>query len=144
MNVNLTSVTATWMQTVLTHMVLTNAHVKWDTSAMDAHVQVVLIFSYITSFCWSSHNFMQRYPCMFMQRVTTIYIFCYTFCNDKRNYMTMGHKNDKVKNLSIVSQIFTSVKEITLVTWMLHARTPKDRMFVLVTPEWNGSDCTGT
>ena len=45
-----------------------------------------------------------------------IYIFCYTFCNDKRNYMTMGHKNDKVKNLSIVSQIFTSVKEITLVT----------------------------
>ena len=30
--------------------------------------------------------------------------------------MTMGHKNDKVKNLSIVSQIFTSVKEITLVT----------------------------
>ncbi|RMX43884.1 hypothetical protein pdam_00021081 [Pocillopora damicornis] len=31
--------------------------------------------------------------------VTTIYIFCYTFCNDKRNYMTMGHKNDKVKNL---------------------------------------------
>ena len=59
---------------------------------------------------------MQRYPCMFMQRVTTIYIFWYTFCNDKRNYMTMGHKNDKVKNLSIVSQIFTSVKEITLVT----------------------------
>ena len=30
------------MQTVLTHMVLTNAHVKWDTSAMDAHVQVIL------------------------------------------------------------------------------------------------------
>ena len=59
---------------------------------------------------------MQRYPCMFMHRVTTIYIFCYTFCNDKRNYMTMGHKNDKVKNLSIVSQILTSVKEITLVT----------------------------
>ena len=32
------------MQTVLTHMVLTNAHVKWDTSAMDAHVQVILNF----------------------------------------------------------------------------------------------------
>ena len=43
--------------------------------------------------------------------------------------MTMGHKNDEVKNLSIVSQIFTSVKE------MLHARTPKDRTFVLVTPD---------
>ena len=49
--------------------------------------------------------------------------------------MTMGHKNDEVKNLSIVSQIFTSVKEITLVTRMLHARTPKDRRFVLVTPD---------
>ena len=30
------------MQTVLTHMVLTSAHVKWDTSAMDARVQVIL------------------------------------------------------------------------------------------------------
>ena len=100
------------MQTVLTHMVLTNAHVKWDTSAMDARVQVVLIFPYITNFCQSSHNFKQRYPCMFMHRVTTIYIFC----NDKRNYMTMSHKNDKVQNLSMVSQILTSVKEITLVT----------------------------
>ena len=30
--------------------------------------------------------------------------------------MTIGHKNDKVQNLSIVSQIFTSVNEITLVT----------------------------
>ena len=62
----------------------------------------------ISIFCYSSHNFMQRYPCMIMHRVTTIYIFCYTFCNGKRNYMTMGHKNDKVQNLSIVSQIFTS------------------------------------
>ena len=104
------------MQTVLTHMVLTNAHVKWDTSAMDARVQVVLIFPYITNFCQSSHNFKQRYPCMFMHRVTTIYIFCYIFCNDKKNYMTMSHKNDKVQNLSMVSQILTSVKEITLVT----------------------------
>ena len=42
MNVNLTSVTATSMQTVLTHMVLTNANVKWDTPAMDTHVQVIL------------------------------------------------------------------------------------------------------
>ena len=32
-------------------------------------------------------------------------------------------------------QILTSVKEITLVTWMLHAWTPKDRTFVLVTPD---------
>ena len=95
-------------------MVLTNAHVKWDTSAMDARVQVVLIFPYITNFCQSSHNFKQRYPCMFMYRVTMIYIFCYIFCNDKRNYMS--HKNDKVQNLSMVSQILTSVKEITLVT----------------------------
>ena len=38
------------------------------------------------------------------------------FCNDKRNYMTIGHKNDKVQNVSMVSQILTSVKEITLVT----------------------------
>ena len=30
------------MQTVLTRMVLTNAHVKWDTLAMDTHVQVIL------------------------------------------------------------------------------------------------------
>ena len=47
----------------------------------------------------------------------------------------MSHKNDKVQNVFIVSQILTSVKEITLVTWMLPARTPKDRMFVLVTPD---------
>ena len=32
------------MQTALTRMVLTNAHVKLDTMAMDAHVQVHLIF----------------------------------------------------------------------------------------------------
>ena len=37
------------MQTVLTHLVLTNAHVKWDTSAMDARVQVVLIFPYFVN-----------------------------------------------------------------------------------------------
>ena len=41
-NVNLTSMTATWMQTVLTRLVLINARVKWDTSAMDTHVQVIL------------------------------------------------------------------------------------------------------
>ena len=34
-----------WMQTALTRMVLTNAHVKLDTMAMDAHVQVHLILS---------------------------------------------------------------------------------------------------
>ena len=39
------------MQTVPTRMVLTNAYVKWDTPAMDARVQVVLIFPYITNFC---------------------------------------------------------------------------------------------
>ena len=42
MNVNLISVIATLMQTLLTRLVLTNARVKWDTSAMDAHVQVIL------------------------------------------------------------------------------------------------------
>ena len=47
----------------------------------------------------------------------------------------MSHKNDKVQNLSMVSQILTSVKEITLVTWMLPARTPKDRTLVLVTSD---------
>ena len=47
----------------------------------------------------------------------------------------MSHKNDKVKNVFMVSQILTSVKEITLATWMLPARTPKDRMFVVVTPD---------
>ena len=44
------------MQTVLTRMVLTNAHVKWDTPAMDAHVQVILkitslMYPYMTNFC---------------------------------------------------------------------------------------------
>ena len=72
--------TATWMQTVLTRMVLTNAHAKWDTSVMDAHVQVVLkmillIFPYVTNFCWSSHNFKQRYPYMYYCRVIMIHIF---------------------------------------------------------------------
>ena len=56
MNVNLISVIATWMQTVLTRLGLTNARVKWDTSAMDAHVQVILkmillIFPNKTKFC---------------------------------------------------------------------------------------------
>ena len=56
------------MQTVLTRMVLTNAHVKWDTLAMDTHVQVILkitllIFLNKTNFCKSSHNLEQRYPC---------------------------------------------------------------------------------
>ena len=96
------------MQTVLTRMVLTNAHAKWDTSVMDAHVQValkmiLLIFPYVTNFCQSSHNFKQRYPCMFMHRVTMIHIFCYIFSNDKMICMTMSHKNDKVKNVSMVS-----------------------------------------
>ena len=35
----------------------------------------------------------------------------------------------------IILQILTSVKEITLVTWMPHAWTPKDRIFVRVTPD---------
>ena len=44
------------MQTVLTHMVLTNAHVKRDTSAMDTRLQVILkmtllIFRNKTNFC---------------------------------------------------------------------------------------------
>ena len=44
------------MQTVLTHMVLTNAHVMLDTSPMDARVQVILkmtlsIFRNKTNFC---------------------------------------------------------------------------------------------
>ena len=30
----------------------------------------------------------------------------------------------------MILQIWTSVKEITLVTWMLHARTPLDHMYV--------------
>ena len=47
----------------------------------------------------------------------------------------MSQRNDKVQNLSMVSQILTSVTEITLVTWMLPARTPKDRTLVLVTPD---------
>ena len=35
--------------------------------------------------------------------------------------------------LFMIFQILTSVKEITLVTWMLHARTPLDHMYVNVT-----------
>ena len=33
----------------------------------------------------------------------------------------------------MILQILTSVKEITLVTWMLHAWTPLDHMYVNVT-----------
>ena len=54
----------------------------------------------------------------------------------------MSHKNDKVQNVFIVSQILTSVKEITLVTWMLPARTPKDCTFLLVTPDLLEMDAT--
>ena len=59
---------------------------------------------------------MYVYAQSYYDRVTTIYIFCCIFCNDKRYCITMSHKNDKVQNLSMVSQILTSVKEITLVT----------------------------
>ena len=69
-----------WMQTVLTRMILTNAHVKRDTPTMDTHVQVILKITLLivpnkTNFCKSSHNFKQRYPRMFIHRVTMIYIF---------------------------------------------------------------------
>ena len=47
----------------------------------------------------------------------------------------MSNKNNRVQNVSMASQILTSVKEITLVTRMPLAQTPKDRMFVLVTPD---------
>ena len=33
----------------------------------------------------------------------------------------------------MILQILTSVKEVTLVMWMLHARTPLDHMYVNVT-----------
>ena len=61
------------MQTVLTRMVLTNAHVKRDIPAMDTHVQVILNTTLLivpnkTNFCKSSHNFKQRYPRMFIHR----------------------------------------------------------------------------
>ena len=51
-----------WMQTVPTRTVLTNAYVKWDTPAMDIHVQVnlkitLLIFPNKTNFCKYSHDF---------------------------------------------------------------------------------------
>ena len=66
------------MQTVPTRMVLTNAYVKWDTPAMDTHVQVILkmtlvIFPNKTNFCKYSQDFKQRYPCMFRHRVTLVY-----------------------------------------------------------------------
>ena len=66
------------MQTVPTRMVLTNAYVKWDTPATDTHVQVILkmtllIFPNKTNFCKYSHDFKQRYPCMFRLRVTLVY-----------------------------------------------------------------------
>ena len=50
------------MQNVPTRMVLTNAYVKWDTPAMDTHVQVnlkitLLIFPNKTNFWKYSHDF---------------------------------------------------------------------------------------
>ena len=68
------------MQTVLIRMVLTNAHIKRDTPAMDTNVQVILKITLLivpnkTNFCKSSHKFKQRYPRMFTHRVTMIYIF---------------------------------------------------------------------
>ena len=47
----------------------------------------------------------------------------------------MSHKNDKIQKCIDDFQILTSVKEITLVTLMLSARTQEDRTFVLVTPD---------
>ena len=51
--------------------------------------------------------------------------------NDESNYKSLGDKN-KVQNAYTVSQILTSVKEITPVAWMLHAWTPLDHMYVNV------------
>ena len=55
------------MLTVVTRLVLTNAHVKWDTLAMDTHVQVILtitlfIFPNKTNFCKYSHSLKKLYP----------------------------------------------------------------------------------
>ena len=66
------------MQTVPTRMVPINVYVKWDTPAMDTHVQVILkmtllIFPKKNNFCKYSHDFKQRYPCMFRHRVTLVY-----------------------------------------------------------------------
>ena len=44
---------------------------------------------------------------------------------------SLGDKN-KVQNVFTVSQMLTSVKEIIPVTWMLHAWTPLDHMYVNV------------
>ena len=51
--------------------------------------------------------------------------------NDESNYKSSGDKN-KVQNAFTVSQILTSVKEITPVTWMLSAITPLDHIHVNV------------
>ena len=49
----------------------------------------------------------------------------------KSNYKLLGDKN-KEQNASTVSQILTSAKEITPVTWMPSAITPLDHMYVNV------------
>ena len=70
--------------------------------------------------------------------------------NEKRFRLEPQDKKTKVSRLMLgnfffqlliviiifmILQILTSVKEITLVTYTLPARTPKDRMFVFVTPD---------
>ena len=50
------------MQTAPTRRVLKNAHVKWDTPAMDTHAQVILKMTLLTflnktNFCKYSHGF---------------------------------------------------------------------------------------
>ena len=116
-----------------------------------------------------SHNFKQRYPCMFMYRVTMIYIWLQSRQVDKLKYLCWNiilqyliHVSTKketvfffsyyvmikeIKRLWVIKMSHKSAKCIhgfsdideykglALVTWMLPARTPKDRMFVLVTPD---------
>ena len=59
---------------------------------------------------------------------------CFIIYNYQSNYTTESPPIFKVTFLKLIkvhfSQILTNVKEITLVTWMLPARTPTDPMFV--------------
>ena len=69
---------------------------------------------------------------MHVSLTTKKWKFFLTIWNDSSNAKNTLVDKNKVQNVFTVSQILTSVKKIIPVTWMLHAWTPLDHMYVNV------------
>ena len=109
-------------------------------------VNCLIILSSVTHAClctelpWSTSGLFQsrqvdklKYLCWTTKKETVFFSYYVMIKEIKRLWVIkMSHKSAKcIHGFSDIDEY----KGLTLVTWMLPARTPKDRMFVLVTPD---------